>query len=52
MTDNIIFLEIRAKNGIFGRALRVAKARGVAHDLQPRDTQIDARGLRIIEEIR
>jgi circadian clock protein KaiC len=47
MTDNIVFLEIRAQEGIVGRTLRIAKARGIAHDLQPRELQIDARGLRI-----
>jgi KaiC/GvpD/RAD55 family RecA-like ATPase len=49
MTDNIIFLEIRAREGVVGRTLRVAKARGTAHDLQARAVEIDARGLRIIE---
>jgi circadian clock protein KaiC len=49
MTDNIVFLDVRAKNDIVGRTIQIAKARGVAHDLQPRDAQIDARGLRIIE---
>jgi KaiC/GvpD/RAD55 family RecA-like ATPase len=49
MTDNIIFLEVRAKEGIVGRTLRVAKARGTAHDLQPRETQIDIHGLHIVE---
>jgi len=52
MTDNIVFLELRPKNGVFGRTLRVAKSRGVAHDLQSRDMQIDARGLRVVEELR
>jgi circadian clock protein KaiC len=47
MADNIIFLEIRAQAGIVGRTLRVAKARNIAHDLQARELQIDARGLRI-----
>jgi circadian clock protein KaiC len=49
MTDNIVFLDLRARNDVVGRTIRVAKARGVAHDLQPRDAQIDARGLRVIE---
>jgi circadian clock protein KaiC len=49
MTDNIVFLDIRAQGGIVGRTLRVAKARGVAHDLQARELQIDSRGLRIAE---
>lgn len=49
MTDNIVFLGIRAEGGIVGRTLRIAKARGIAHDLQARELQIDARGLRIAE---
>ena len=49
MTDNIVFLEIRAREGIVGRTLRIAKARGIAHDLQARELQIDATGLRIVE---
>jgi circadian clock protein KaiC len=49
MTDNIIFLDIRAKNGIVGRMIRIAKARGIAHDLQSHDVQIDAAGMRIVE---
>ncbi|MGZ4393671.1 MAG: RAD55 family ATPase, partial [Gaiellaceae bacterium] len=49
MTDNIVFLEIRERNGVVGRTLRIAKARGIAHDLQARALQIDARGLRIAE---
>ena len=49
MTDSIVFLEIRAQGGIVGRTLRIAKARGIAHDLQARELQIDARGLRIVE---
>jgi circadian clock protein KaiC len=49
MTDNIIFLEIREKEGIVGRRLRIAKARGLAHDLQSRELQIDAQGLRVVE---
>jgi circadian clock protein KaiC len=49
MTDNIVFLEIRAREGVVGRTLRVAKARGTAHDLQARAVEIGARGLRIIE---
>jgi circadian clock protein KaiC len=51
MTDNIVFLELRPKDGVFGRTLRVAKSRGVSHDLQPRDMQIDARGLRVVAEL-
>jgi circadian clock protein KaiC len=49
MTDNIIFLDIRARNDVIGRTIRIAKARGVAHDLQPRDAQIDTRGLHVVE---
>jgi len=49
MTDNIVFLEVREHEGIVGRTLRIAKARGVAHDLQPRELQIDAGGLRIVK---
>jgi circadian clock protein KaiC len=49
MTDNIVFLEVRERAGTLGRTLRVAKARGIAHDLQPRELQIDARGLRVGE---
>jgi circadian clock protein KaiC len=52
MTDNIVFLEIKEQHGVIGRTLRVAKARGIAHDLQPREVQIDAQGLRVIEERR
>jgi len=50
MTDNIIFLEIRAEGGVVGRRLRIAKARGIAHDLQAREMRIDGGGLRIVEE--
>jgi circadian clock protein KaiC len=50
MTDNIVFLEIRSEEGIVGRTLRIAKARGIGHDLQAREMQIDAGGLRIVEE--
>lgn len=49
MTDNIVFLEIRAREGVVGRTLRIAKARGTAHDLQARAAEIGAGGLRIIE---
>jgi circadian clock protein KaiC len=49
MTDNIVFLEIREQAGLVGRTLRIAKARGIAHDLQTRPLQIDARGLHIVE---
>ena len=47
MTDNIVFLQLRANNGHVGRTLRIAKARGVAHDLQARELQIDGRGLHL-----
>jgi circadian clock protein KaiC len=50
MTDNIVFLDIRAQGLIIGRQLRIAKARGVAHDLQARELQIDGKGLRIVPE--
>jgi circadian clock protein KaiC len=50
MTDNIVFLELQAREGIVGRTLRIAKARGAAHDLQARELQIDAGGLRIFKE--
>jgi len=49
MTDNIIFLDIRDTNGIVGRTLRIAKARGIAHDLQSRELQIDIAGMHIVE---
>jgi len=49
MTDSIVFLNLREQDGIVGRTLRIAKARGVAHDLQERALQIDAQGLRIVE---
>lgn len=49
MTDNIVFLELRAQDGVMGRTLRIAKARGLAHDLQARAMHIDDRGLRISE---
>jgi circadian clock protein KaiC len=49
MTDNIIFLEIREYGGMVSRRLRVAKARGVAHDLQWREAEIGSDGLRIVK---
>jgi circadian clock protein KaiC len=49
MTDNIVFLDLREHQRNVGRTLRIAKARGVAHDLQVRDVQIDARGLKMVE---
>jgi KaiC/GvpD/RAD55 family RecA-like ATPase len=50
MTDNIIFLGIDVKDRIVGRTLRIAKARGIAHDLQARELRIDSRGLRVIQD--
>jgi circadian clock protein KaiC len=50
MTDNIVFLEIRSQEGTVGRTLRIAKARGVAHDLQARELEIGAHGLRVVKE--
>jgi circadian clock protein KaiC len=47
MTDNIVFLEVRAADGVVGRTLRVAKARGTAHDLQTRELVIDGEGLHV-----
>jgi circadian clock protein KaiC len=47
MTDNIVFLDVRASDGVVGRTLRIAKARGVAHDLQPREITIDDKGLHL-----
>jgi circadian clock protein KaiC len=49
MSDNIVFLDVRPHRGIVGRSLRIAKARGIAHDLQAREIAIDARGVRIVE---
>jgi len=49
MTDAIVFLDIRASEGVVARTLRIAKARGTAHDLQTRRVTIDARGLRVAE---
>jgi circadian clock protein KaiC len=48
MTDNIVFLEVRTDGGTVRRALRVAKARGVAHDLQVREIQIGGGGLSVL----
>jgi circadian clock protein KaiC len=50
MTDNIVFLDIRAEAGTVGRTLRVAKARGLAHDLQSRELTIGPRGLRVVKD--
>ena len=50
MTDNIVFLEIRAQEGVMGRTLRIAKARGIAHDLQAHELQIGDGGLHVVEE--
>ena len=52
MTDNIIFLELQDLNGAIGRRLRIAKARGAAHDLQWRELQISAEGLRVVKAVR
>jgi circadian clock protein KaiC len=52
MTDNIIFLELHEQNGSIGRRLRIAKARGAAHDLQWRELQISTEGLRVVEAAR
>ncbi|HEX5030061.1 MAG TPA: ATPase domain-containing protein [Candidatus Eisenbacteria bacterium] len=49
MTDSIVFLDIRASEGVVGRTLRIAKARGTAHDLQLRQMRIDVRGLSVGE---
>jgi KaiC/GvpD/RAD55 family RecA-like ATPase len=49
MTDNIVFLEVRSQAGLVGRTLRVAKARGVAHDLQPHEMRIDSKGLSVLK---
>ena len=49
MTDNIVLLELREHERTVGRTLRIAKARGVAHDLQLHEAQIDGRGLRVVE---
>lgn len=47
MTDNILFLEIRERDRVMGRTLRIAKARGIDHDLQVREMKMDAKGLRV-----
>jgi len=52
MTDNIVFLDLRSEAGTVGRTIRVAKARGVAHDLQARELTIGAHGLRVVKESR
>jgi len=52
MTDNIVFLELQEQNGSLARRLRIAKARGAAHDLQWRELQISAEGLRVVEAVR
>jgi circadian clock protein KaiC len=49
MTDAIVFLDIRASEGVVSRTVRIAKARGTAHDLQTRRVAIDVRGLRVAE---
>jgi circadian clock protein KaiC len=50
MADNIIFLGIEMRDRMVGRTLRIAKARGIAHDLQARELRIDSRGLRVIQD--
>ena len=47
MTDSIIFLELHEQDGMVGRRLRIAKARGIAHDLQWRGFEINAEGMRV-----
>ena len=49
MTDSIVILDIRSSEGVVGRTLRIAKARGTAHDLQTRQMRIDSRGLSVGE---
>jgi len=49
MTDSIIFLEIRSAAGTVGRTFRIAKARGIAHDLQARELEIGVHGLRVLK---
>jgi circadian clock protein KaiC len=51
MSDNIVFLELMSKDGVVGRTLRVAKARGIAHDLQARELKIDEQGLHIVKAL-
>jgi circadian clock protein KaiC len=48
MTDNIIFLNIRETSGLVRRTIRVAKARGIGHDLQSRELVIDAAGMHVV----
>jgi KaiC/GvpD/RAD55 family RecA-like ATPase len=48
MADNIVFLDLRTQDGVVGRMLRIAKARGVKHDLQAREISIDDGGLRVL----
>lgn len=52
MTDNIVFLDIRSQAGTVGRTVRIAKERGAAHDLQSRELEIGAHGLRVVKESR
>jgi circadian clock protein KaiC len=49
MTDNILFLEVRTQEEVVKRSLRIAKARGTAHDLQAREMRIDAGGCGVVE---
>ncbi|HEY3155504.1 MAG TPA: ATPase domain-containing protein [Candidatus Eisenbacteria bacterium] len=49
MTDNILFLDLRARDGMMSRTLRIAKARGIGHDLQAREMKIDDGGVRVVK---
>jgi len=49
MTDNIVFLQMRSRGRVIGRTLRIAKARGISHDLQERNMKIDDEGVRILK---
>ncbi len=52
MTDNIVFLDMKEQQDHIGRTIRIAKARGIAHDLQARELLIDGRGLHVVEKKR
>jgi len=49
MTDSILFLDVLARDGMVGRTLRIAKARGIGHDLQTREMKIGDRGVRVVK---
>jgi KaiC/GvpD/RAD55 family RecA-like ATPase len=49
MTDNILFLGLGASDGMMGRTLRIAKARGIRHDLQAREMKIDDGGVHLVK---